>query len=348
VRPVLGACAVAFAVAAGGARAGVLHTGACTLALDPQSDAGEAELGFNLCLQGEAGGEVEFASGAPKTDGWLEFGHAAAGVYATPWISVQSRAVYRRLTAFAADGPSLRDVYPDYAILQIGNPALDKWRLTGGRTRLPVGIDQSLAPEMYQLLENRRLWQSPPYGAYLTFDDLRAFRVDLGYGTNELNGKREADYPQTEPAPGSTLIPVQHAASLRASYDLSALEGTRVLASAYAEKGGERHFGAGIINRNSHDDLTEFEFIRRLTTPDGRLAPFEQLLRLLYASAWHSDRRWVVEVDDERFRFRRGILDSDFKAWDHLILRLGAGYYKSEAGDDVRRWSFLTGLEAQL
>jgi hypothetical protein len=118
--------------------------------------------------------------------------------------------------------------------------------------------------------------------------------------------------------------------------------------STYGQKDGERRFGAGFLSVSRKDDLTAFEFVRRQTTPGGDDEPFTQLLRLSYVGAWRGDNRWVVQFDDERFRFRRGFVDYDILLYGHALVRFGVAYHKSETGDGLRRWYVSSGLEARL
>jgi hypothetical protein len=320
------------------------QVGDCELREDPATRAGFGDLNFNVCVRANEGVEANFVS-SPQDNAWLSYGSAYGGVFIASWLSFQSRGWYRLVEPLGHDALVDKDVETDYAVMQLGDPVLSKVRLTAGRARLPFGVDLTDAPQFYQMRENRLLWLSPPDSAWLTLDDLKMVKVEAGVATNELKRKGKI----VGPPPSGEVPPTENAASIRASVDLSALEGTRLVASGYGDKGGERRFGAGVINRNRKGDFTDFEFVRRLTTPDGHAAPFQQLLRIGYTSAWNGSGRFVAQFDDEQLRFRRGILDYDVRGLaDHMIFRVGASYTKDESGAHANRWALITGLEADL
>lgn len=345
--------------------------GTCELALDPDTPEGKEKLGFLACLKASAGGEMTFVSGTPEENSWIRYAHGYAGVFVTPWLAVQARGRVRDQIPLGDEAVEYKDRELDYATVQVGNPAIQHFRLIAGRMRLPFGIDHSEAPEHYRAFENRRFWESPDAGVAIAMDDQRAYTFELGASTNNwqrkgveerLDERRQREADETgEPSPA--LSPeeenpykeialerrIDHAVSARFGVDFSALDGSRLLFSGYGEKKGVRRFGAGFVTVSRKDDVTEFEFVRRLTTPGGKEMPFEQLLRVGYTAAWRGDTRWVVQFDDERFRFRRGQATYDAKVFrDHMVLRLGLTYHKSESGDDVRRWYVTSGVEAKL
>jgi hypothetical protein len=207
--------------------------------------------------------------------------------------------------------------------------------------RLPFGIDTSQAPQFYQDKENRGFWHSPTDGGYLTFDDLRRLRLDAGLAISEIS---RLD-PKTRLAP---RYATDKAFSLRAALDVSALEGTRILASVYGAEMGERRYGLGLINTNQKGDYTAFEFARRQIFSSGLLRPFEQLLRLAYTSAWQRNARWVMQFDDERLRFRRVVFDYERVILPHLNSKLAISYLRATDGSRASRWGFTCGVETNL
>jgi hypothetical protein len=315
--------------------------GTCDLARDPETAAGRDQLGFNVCIRGNVGAEMTFVSGAPEENSWLRYANLYGGVFVTPWMSVQARGKLRDTLPIGIASEENLDRRTDYAVLQLGSPVIHHTRLTAGRLRLPFGIDRSEATEFYKSFENRTFWDSPPDGAYVTFDEMRNLRLDLGYASNQL-----VEESVTDP-----LVDEKEevrAGSVRLMIDFSALDGSRLVFSGYGENHGVRRMGAGFVTVSRKSDMTLFEFVRKLSTPSGDDAPFEQLLRLGYVSAYRNDTRWVVQFDDERFRFRRGIVAHDFLIYDHFDVRLGVTYQKSETGDGLKRWYITSGLEARL
>lgn len=315
--------------------------GSCELARDPETALGRDDLGFNACFKGNAGSELTFVSGTPEENFWLRYANVYGGLFVTPWMSVQARGKMRDLLPLGTEVKGDLDRYTDYAAMTLGSPVVHHTRLTAGRIRLPFGIDRTEATESYQMAENRTFWDSPPDGAYVTFDEMRNLRLDLGYATNEL-----VNDTVTSPIVGKKEE--LRAGAARLMVDFSALDGSRLVFSGYGENHGVRRIGAGFVTVSRKSDMTLFEFVRRQSTPSGKAAPFEQLLRLGYVGAYRNDARWVVQFDDERFRFRRGLLAHDILIWDHFDVRLGVTYQKSENGDGLRRWYVTTGLEARL
>ncbi len=315
--------------------------GSCELTRDPESAEGQDDLGLNACIKGNVGSEMTFVSGTPEENFWLRYANAYGGLFITPWLSFQARGKVRDVEPLGTAVAENHDRYMEYAALTLGSPVLHHTRLTMGRVRLPFGIDRTETTETYQAVENRTFWGSPPDGAYVTFDEMRNLRLDLGYATNEL-----VDDAVAGPLVGKKQE--LRAGSARLMVDFSALDGSRLVFSGYGENHGVRRMGAGFVTVSRKSDMTLFEFVRRLTTPSGHEAPFEQLLRLAYASAYRNDARWVVQFDDERYRFRRGMVAHDILIWNHFDVRLGVTYQKSEAGDGLRRWYVTTGLEGRL
>jgi len=236
------------------------------------------------------------------------------------------------------------DRAPDLALAQVGNPALHRFSFQLGRMPLPFGLDTQWATESYRRFENRLFWDSPRYGASLGIDNKVNTRLDIGFAETQRtpvskNLSVEAD-PRVER--GRT------AASARLSYDISALDGSRLVVSGYGENHGVRRMGFGFVTVSRKFDATEFEFVRRLAEPAGGGVDYQQLLRLAYAGAYRGEARWIVQFDDERFRFRMGTIGQDLRIKSYGLVRLAIAYQKSETGDGQRRWFFTTGLGAAL
>jgi hypothetical protein len=206
--------------------------------------------------------------------------------------------------------------------------------------RLPFGLDLSQAPQYYQDLENRRFWRSPPLGAYLTFDDMRRSRFDVGFAIND-----------TAKISGHKAVQMTDdlALSFRGMLDISALEGTRIIASLYSAKSGERRYGLALSNTNRKGDQTNFEFIRRQVFASGQLGPFEQLLRVSYTGVWQKPGRWVIQFDDERLRFRRIVFNLDRPLlFPYLTAKVAIGYQRNLDSTKHSFWSFTAATEIAL
>lgn len=325
--------------------------GRCELSVDPASDTGRSGPRLFGCLKAALGAEMTFVSGTPEENAWLKYGNVYGGLFLTRWLSVQARGHVREIVPLGDLATAHEEAVADYSVVQIGNPALHSARLTAGKMRLPFGIDRTSVTEHYRSFEDRRFWDSPDHGAYLTIDNRHTTQTELGFATNAFADRKR--HPDDEgvaaPTPGaeSEKEATVQAMSLRFMTDFAALDGSRLVLSGYGEDGGVRRMGAGFLAVSRRDDLTLFEFARRLSTPSGNEA-FSQLLRVGYVGAWRGNARWVVQFDDERFRFRRGIVGHDIDLYKHAMLRFGVSYHKSETGDGLRRWYVTSGLEARL
>ncbi len=331
---------------------GHVQLGTCELGADPETDEGAEAIGVSACARGEAGAEITAVTGAPRENFWMRYAQGALGLYYGQYLSLQGRAHLRDRLLLARGGktaaaPKDLERETDYALVQVGNPALHRFFLQAGRMSLPFGLDTTWAAESYRTFENRSFWASPRYGASLGIDNKVNTRLDIGYAeAQRTGGARESlDLPS---AADLRTVRRQAAASLRLSYDISALDGSRIVVSGYGENHGVRRMGLGLVNVSRRADTTEFEFVRRLAEPTGGGEAFQQIIRLAYAGAVRGSGRWVVQFDDERYRFRMGTVGQDFRVKEHGLLRLGLAYQKSENGDGKRRWMFTTGLGGQL
>ena len=321
--------------------AGPLMLGTCEPTEDPLSTKGQQELGAAACLRGAVGAESTAFVEAPGDANWISYGSAYGGAFVRSWLSMHVLGRWRDIRSLSRKLEYSRSHFTDFAVLQIGNPAIDRYRVTAGRMRLPFGIDTSQAPQFYQDKENRGFWRSPTDGGYLTFDDLRRLRFDAGLAVSKISRlDPKSRQPHTDAA--------EKAISVRAALDVSALEGTRIVASVYGAEMGERRYGLGLINTNQKGDYTAFEFARRQIFSSGRLRPFEQLLRLAYTSAWQRNARWVMQFDDERLRFRRIVFDYERVILPHLNSKLAISYLRATDGSRVSRWAFTCGVETTL
>ncbi len=336
----------------------LIQLGDCNLAYDPLRETGQESLAFKACVRGRGGVEINFVSGTPEENAWMKHGEIQGSVFITRWLGFQGRGYVRSLEPLdEAEGPLDEGTRPffdrsrRYGVVQIGNPALDRLRLTAGLANLPFGIDRSDTVEFYRMREHRGYWNSPQQATWITIDNQVNYQLDLGVATDVIDNESK------EPDTTSTADPVavddeerdgRRAFAARLMVDFSALDGSRLVASGYGEADGERRFGLGFLTVNRTDDLTQFEFVRALAAPDGGGVPFEQLLRLAYVGAWRNSTRVLVQFDDERFRSRSGTLGFDALFYDHVVMRLSISHIKSESGDGLRRWFVTSGLEVAL
>ena len=337
---------------------GNLYLGDCKLEDDPDGLLPSKELGILACARGSVGAEITAVSGTPAENNWIRYGSAALGIYIYEWLSLQGRATFREERMLEKTGR--RDLYRDmdYAVLQAGNPAINRVWIDVGRAPLPFGFNLPVASETYQLHTDTGFWQSPRYGATMAIDNKVNTRLDIGYGTDRIRGRvtsqgdlqAEAELPSvpTAVSPDDPRNRIElTAVAARLTYDVSALDGTRIEVSGYGANHGERRYGLGLMTISRRNDLTELEFVRRQGGLENPSGDFAQIVRLGYRGAWRGSSRLIVELDDERFQHRMGTLGADLRA-GLVIVKLSVAYSKSETGDGLHRWSITSGLEVHL
>ncbi len=315
--------------------------GACTLQEDPSKSAPKHPV---FCLRGKIGIESILSSGPALEDMWGRYADGSIGIYLTPWLSISARGRDREFRRF--DGSSNADKYRDaeYVVLNFGNPVLHKVRMTGGHMRPPFGIDRPDVDEFYRLIEDRRFWPGPTTTTTFTFDDLRATELDIGFARykNDLSIERVILKGDSHDVMTARLM-----------RDFAGNGATRLVLSGGIDSAGSRLYGLGFVNQASNRDQLVFEVVRRLPQPDGSILEDEkvtQIIRVGFIGHYDHDARWIAHFDDERDRFRRGLLELNYALTENLILRLGASYkieiLDSENGNG--RWSMISGFEGRL
>jgi hypothetical protein len=292
--------------------------------------------GLNLCGSAKASAEVAFALGGPKEHTWIQSGRGRLSAHWREWLSIVAKGEALQVDQFDPEAPTpTLEKQLDILAAQLGNPAANQLRVLAGRLRLPLGIDDPWSMEIFQALEVRSRRSSPPIGAVVTLDNLTSSSLDVGY----------AQEPEESEI---NTITGRSAWSARLMHDVAPLDGTRLIASGYAGSGGQRRFSLAVYNANPKGDETQFEWLRHLSTPDGREDDFSQIIRLVYRSAWRSNSRLVFQYDDERFYHRLGVAGFDFKVTEWSLLRTSIAYRKSEMVGLKSRWLIASGVEVGL
>lgn len=315
--------------------------GPCTLREDPSKNVPSHPV---ICFRGKVGVESVLSSGPSLEDMWGRYADASVGVYLKPWLSLSARARDREFYRISQSSSSDRYTDAEYAVLNLGNPVLHRVRLTAGHMRPPFGIDRPDVDEFYRIIEDRRFWPGPTTTAGFTFDDLRATELDIGFARyrNELNIER------------AILKGDSHdVVTARLMRDFAGNGSTRLVMSGGVDSAGSRLYGLGFVNQAPNQDQLVFEVVRRLPQPDGSVLEDEavtQIIRLGFIGHYEHGARWIFHLDDERNRFRRGLLEFNYSLTDYLILRLGTSY-KIEIANGVNRdgrWFMISGFEGRL
>lgn len=323
--------------------AGRLHIGSCVV--DAQISAPE-DLKAAGCFKSKAGSEVSHFFNHSSENYWAKFGSAYLGLHATSMFSIHLAGRALVVMPLGREASVNRNISSDLALIRLGNPAAHRLRISMGKLKLPFGIDSSEIPESIKWQENREFWASPRHGAYVSLDDKFATVIDLGYA-REIRHFSEHISSQVQSQSDIESLK-NHALALRISRDVSVLDGSRLTASFYGDANGQRRFGGAFITNTDQGDFTYFEFVRVLFLRSESFEPFRQMIRASYVSAWRFNSRWILQIDDERLFYRRGILGLDTRILTNLMLRAALAYKKSETSQTANRWSITTGLQAEL
>jgi hypothetical protein len=313
--------------------------GNCELMHDPLTEPPNAPV---FCLRGKIGGEYVLGLNKGAPNYWGSYTDGSLGIYITSWFSLYGRARARNFMNLGL--PSPPNIYADaeYAVGQFGNPVMHKVRLMLGQMRPPFGIDRPDVDEFYRLVEDRRFWPGPATSAILAFDDLRATELDIGW----------AGYTAEHQAEGSQKIESFHQiVSARFMRDLAGNGSTRLVFSGALDSLGPRYYGFGVVNVSQNTDQFVFEVVRRQETPDGRSSTKEavnEVIRLGYIGTFVQDSRWIIHFDDERSRFRRGLVELNQRYWNYLIVRLGFSYKIESMPHSKGNWHLISGVEGRI
>jgi len=300
---------------------------------------------LKACFQSRASAELLFAFERRQPNVNTNFADAYLGVHVFDWLSFHGRVEVEqsqnlKQASTAEASKKTLDKRVDFAFVRLGNPALNRFRLSAGRLSTPFAFNISDAPKTYQNFSSMLFWRSAEYSAVMAYDNNVDTLLELGYGANFGEAVRGGEIDKQ--------IPQQKNGSLRLSYDIPAVEGTRMMMSALADEDGERRVAAGLLNANRRGDLAQIEWIRSQPKPNAKKEPFRQNIRASYTSTWRGSQRWVFQFDSERKRHRMGILNYDLLFLNHLMARFGVLYHKSEDHQTPSFWAITTGLEAKL
>ena len=330
------------------------HIGDCHLERDPLAHRNEI-LWLQTCLQAKVGAEYVYVFSEPEQAQWVGHGDGYLGLHIVPWLSLHGRGRWRDTRPLGDEVVENTNHRTDYALLRVGNPVLHKFVINAGRFRAPYGLDMTVSPESTQQYEDRRFWEFPPDGVAMIWDNLRDLRLEVGYASNEFS--RVVVDPDDPPEydDNGQLVTTEEFNSVvaaRLSYDVPALDGSRMIFSGAGSQQNERRFGFAFITQGAKEDFTFFEFNRISRTVDD--SPFRQLLRLGYRSAWRHDGRWIVQIDDERFRFRIGTLGHELRFFEHFTAAVSFRLIRPREdspllpADRDDQWAIITGLGGRL
>ena len=134
----------------------------------------------------------------------------------------------------------------------------------------------------------------------------------------------------------------------RISYDIAALEGTRLIASFSTTELSQRRGGAAIVNRNGKGERTSLEIVRTWTEFPYDPADFNQLIRINWSGRVSLDLEVKAQYEDVWQTHRIGCLTLRQLIVAPLSIDGSVGYKRSEDGVTRSSWFGVLGLEATI
>jgi hypothetical protein len=277
-----------------------------------------------------------------------------AGLHVSHLVSIHVEGLRRRLFNTAAGDRTILfdDAITDNLFIQVGNRTLTKFGLALGRLDMPFGTDHRPQMEIFDLgFRNLNYWNFPDYVANISYDNLVDARIEVAYGSSELSLGGEVEERSERSKRDSAIRREQsrEAVAVRASYDLSALEGSRLAFSLYEERDQARRFGISLANRGSNDRKSSLEWVRTGTT-HRQDKNFQQLFRLTHATGFRAGNRTLFEFELDHKNYRLVTVGYDKRVVTGMMLRAAASYYWEDSNDDIDNDGLLLslGLRAAL
>lgn len=253
-----------------------------------------------LCLRPEATASALSDTSSSKTRfhylGWKGY----AGLHLFPQFSLHFQDNYSEILAPRLD---LRSVYHhdlrEY-YLTVGQVTSSKPRLLMGHFTMPFGLVDEFRPRIFELQYTSGLFQEGPADAVqFTYDNLVNVRLDLAAGKDNRD--------DLEPLTRGDL----HKFSLRAIYDFSAMQGTRMIGSYFRDDHQETS-KIGLALYNNQDDSDGESFVEWVRISNNWRKPFTlqaQMISAGYRQPMQKQGRSVI-----RYEYLQGI---------HRMLDLG-------------------------
>lgn len=232
----------------------------------------------------------------------------------------------------------VKDMATDLAVIQLGNLAFSQIRLVFGRGRLPLGINRPAIKGWYGKQNQLDLFSSPVYVVYGTLDNRQQISLDWGIAgdspykskQDEFSGKRNGFQ--------------NAAASFRFIYDFAILGSTRSVLTLYGQQSGIRRAGLGLLTIGTKRDETHLELMREISSPDGKIDQFKQLIRFGYKGPIQNGSRWSFQLDDELKLTTRAAIFYEQNLWDFTWVSQGIGYRRGWDSLNRLGWTYLLGL----
>jgi hypothetical protein len=234
------------------------------------------------------------------------------------------------------------DVDTGLAVLQIGNLAVSPMRLVIGKGQLPLGVNRPVLEGLYAKGIQNNIFHTPENVAFGTFDDQNQISIDIGVAgdlSSKITGAEKSDKLHKR---------YYKAIGFRFMYDFAILGSTRSVLSFYGEETGIRRGGLGLLTIGAKGGETHLEFMRELSSPDGKLDQFRQLIRFGYLGPIERSSRWSFQLDDEIKVATRAAILYEQNLWDYVWISQGIGYGKGHKILKTAGWTIQMGLGTPL
>lgn len=315
--------------------------GSCTLKSDPENS---LKTWPALCLKPRISSQVFLRQDVGNRNQMLNLGRVYSGLHLHEYVSLHGEWLAERL--FVTNPQTNDTTYSDYKaplqyFAQFGNVALSHFRASVGNFRMPFGIDyRPLMEVIDEIIKDDKFWDTPRWGARLTYDTLISSQYDIAVATSRYPFNAGVDETQED----------LRAFSARMMFDIAAIEGFRFVFSGYGESKGERRGGAGFVTTTARGDTTTFEWIRLLNdnNDDNNHKDYDQLFRLSYGGGFHADTRWVAEYEDVLLSYRLATVGCDFLLPDYGLFRTALSYRAKSKKSDHAFVVITSGIQFSL
>ena len=208
-------------------------------------------------------------------------------------------------------------------LLQIGNNALSRHRVSGGRGQPVYNIDHNQRRQL-DFVWGLESFDTPEVDfVTYTYDNQLDWTIQATYGKlNELKlNERQRTF-----------------GAARAMYDIAAVEGTRIVVGGFGDGVLRRSFSAGMLNVNGKGDETALEFSRTFGLFPYDPNEFKQLIRLSYLSHEQNRLRYKFQYDDFFRHIRLGGMGVVYSPLKYTELECHFGYAKHEDIKTISHW----------
>ncbi len=328
-------CDTAAATPVESAMGGHLRWGSCRLDRDQRiRDTNDIPWPL-LCVRGRANSQLLLKQDAESASVNYNSATLYGGLHVWKFISVHGEGIIERaheLTSANTEHPT--SIRTKSAFVQLGNPALHQLQITAGKLDVPFGVNFRPLPEVFdEWIKNRSYWDGPDYVTMISWDNQRELLFSAGWASSDI------------PRAGE---PTKRATMARIAYDISPLEGTRLVLSGYGALEGERRIGVAIVSIAPSGEGGVFEWVRSRATPARDQQPEPQLFRLTYRGAMQRRTRWLFEYEDSAREYRLVTLGHDFDLPEHVMFRTAVSHHDAIPDHGDTFWFMTMGLQLQL